>query len=300
MSEEDRDYFVYLLGKGAEKYEVEFYAYCIMSTHYHLLIQTKKANLSDFMHFLGSSYGSYVQRKGFVGHVFAGRYRAICIQREEYFLTVGRYIHLNSIEARIVRRPNEYRWSSYSLFVDDRKVPAWINKDWLFEYFGPGAREARSRYRDFVESVCDDPPPYPQEDVVAQAILGDEEFVKTVKSIIGKEIKPAEATGRRRFIGELTLRDLYAVVCNYYGLYELTGCDRDRAKSYKQARKYFIYLARENTAASNQEISELLLEITSNGVSRQYTRMRKEQAADGSLRDRYAEEASRILSNVRG
>jgi REP element-mobilizing transposase RayT len=300
MSGEDRDYFVRLLGRGAKKYEVEVYAYCVMGTHYHLLIQTIKANLSDFMHFLGSSYGSFITRKGVIGHVFAGRYKAICIQREEYFLTVSRYIHLNPVEAKIAGKPGDYRWSSYSLFVDNRRIPAWLNQDWLLEYFGPGAGEAKSRYKEFIESVCDDPPPYPHEDVVAQTILGNEEFVKTIKSIVNKETKPAEVTGKKRLARPLTLKEMHDAVCSYYGLSDLTGCDGDRKQLNRQVRKSFVYLARENTPASNKEISELLLDITSNGVSRQYSRMKKALEVDESLRDRFAGEVSKIMSHVRG
>ena len=218
VSEEDKGYFLQLLGRGAERYEVEVYAYCVMGTHYHLLVQTIRANLSEFMHFLGSSYGNYMVRKGWVGHVFAGRYRAICIQKEEYLLVVSRYIHLNPVGAGLVRRPEDYRWSSYSHIVEDKNIPAWLNRGWLEEYFGPGMQDAKARYREFMEAVSDGPPPYPHENIVAQAILGNEEFVTKIKSIVGRENKPIEAAGRLSLAKPLALEGLYGAVCRYYGL----------------------------------------------------------------------------------
>ena len=105
----DKGYFLKLLGEGAEKYVVDIYTYCLMGNHYHLLARTQRANLPTFMHFLLSSYASYLGREGRRGHIFAGRYKAILIDTEEYLLTVSKYIHLNPIKALLVDTPSEYK-----------------------------------------------------------------------------------------------------------------------------------------------------------------------------------------------
>ncbi len=296
----EKEYFLKLLQKGAERYEVEVYAYCILGTHYHLLIKTIKANLSEFMHFLGSSYGSYMAAKGWIGHVFAGRYKAICIEKEEYFLTVGRYIHLNPVEAGIVKKPQDYQWSSYRIYSGGTKDSAWLKWDWLSEYFGPEAREARARYREFVEALSDKPPPYPTDEIVAQAILGSEEFVIKIKSMLSKKAKPNEATGLKYLMIEISLDDLYNMVCLYYGINGLTGPVGEKMSLQRRARKSFIYLAREFTPASNVEIAGFLTDITASGVSHQYARMKRELQENGSVMAICTEEFSKILSHVRG
>jgi putative transposase len=300
VSDEDKDYFLKLLRRGAERYEVEVYAYCVMETHYHLLVQTRKANLSDFMHFLGSSYGSYISKKGWIGHVFAGRYKALCIQKEEYLLTVSRYIHLNPVEAGIVERPQDYKWSSYLYYIEDGRVRAWLNKEWLVEYFGPGVGEAKSRYRVFVEALFNEPPPYPHEDIVAQTILGSEEFVKKIQSIIEKKNKPNEATGKKYLEKEVLLNDLYDATCRYYELRDLVDDDGERMPLPKHARKTFIFLAREHTPATNGEIAESLMGISANGVSRHYARTKRDLEEDESFRVAFKEELMGIMSHVRG
>jgi len=300
VSNDDKEYFLKLLGRGAAKYRVEVYAYCILGTHYHLLIQTLEANLSDFMHFLGSSYGSYLSRKGRIGHVFAGRYKAICVEKEEYLLVVSRYIHLNPVKAGIVSNPEDYPWSSYPLVIADRAVPPWLNTEWVVEYFGPGEKEARAQYRGFIRVVEEDPPPYPNEDVVAQTILGSEGFVNKIKSIVMKETKPDEVIGKKALTGQFTLAGLYEAVRCCYGLSDLKIRFGEERKPSMKARKAFIYVAREHTPASNAEIAEMLKDITPNGVSHQYTRARRELRDDGDMKPKFVDELRGIMSHVRG
>jgi REP element-mobilizing transposase RayT len=194
----DKGYFVKLLGKGAEKYRVDVFAYCIMGNHYHLLARTQEANLPDFMHFLLSSYASYMAREGRKGHIFAGRYKAILIDTEEYLLTVSKYIHLNPIKTGMVQSPSEYKWSGYRYYFAKRKTPDWFDREWVNDYFGPGFQGSLDRYREFVEMDMDKEYPYPQDKVVAQTILGDDKFVKEVMKKHKPSVTSNEIAGRRQ------------------------------------------------------------------------------------------------------
>jgi len=90
------------------------YAYCLMSNHYHLLIETPRANLVGGMRRLNGLYTQrFNKRHKRIGHLFQGRYKAFIIEKESYFLEVCRYIVLNPLQAGLVKHMGEWQWSSY-------------------------------------------------------------------------------------------------------------------------------------------------------------------------------------------
>jgi putative transposase len=110
----DRDGFLAVLADVCATYNWVCHAYCLMSNHYHLLIETPDANLSKGMRQLNGVYSqSFNRRHGRVGHVFQGRYKAIHVDREEYLLELARYIVLNPVRAKMVRSAKDWPWSSY-------------------------------------------------------------------------------------------------------------------------------------------------------------------------------------------
>jgi len=114
----DHERFLRLCSKLRFRYSVSFYAYCLMPNHYHLFLRTKAPNLHRCMQELNGQYSNYYNRRCVrVGPIFQGRYRAILVESEEYGLGVARYIHRNPVEARLVDRPEDYRWSSYRAYM---------------------------------------------------------------------------------------------------------------------------------------------------------------------------------------
>lgn len=292
----DSDYIKFLeyLKKGVERYRILLYAYCLMGTHYHLHIATTEANLSRFMHFLGSSYASYLATNGWEGHIFAGRYKAICIDEEEYFLTVNRYIHLNPVVALLVDKPGDYTWSSYPLYLDEDRFPYWMNKDWVSEYFGPGFEESIGRYRDFVESNMDSQVGYPEDKVVAGAMLGDDAFVNKVMEKIGNRVKKSDVAHKKPLLRRFTIDNIYEEVCVFFGLSDLSRTGKMFHRELRQARKYFIYLAREYADSTNAEIAQWIGDIGPPCVSAHYIQFIG--ALNGS--ERVSEKAKEQLSEI--
>ena len=100
----DRRVFVDLLAQVCERFNWRAHAYCLMTNHYHLLVETPDGNLSKGMRQLN---GVYTQRFNAIhnrcGHVFQGRYKAIIVQKDAYLLELSRYIVLNPVHAAIVR-----------------------------------------------------------------------------------------------------------------------------------------------------------------------------------------------------
>jgi putative transposase len=114
---DDADYRVYLaqLGELAHRFQCAVHAYVLMTNHVHLLITPRKAGAaSRLMKHLGQRYVQYVNRTyGRTGTLWQGRFRSHPVLHGHYLLACYRYIELNPVRARIVRRPADYPWSSY-------------------------------------------------------------------------------------------------------------------------------------------------------------------------------------------
>jgi REP element-mobilizing transposase RayT len=111
------DYEVFLSGLSVARHldGVLCHAYCLMPNHYHLLVETPRANLDDAMQRLNGTYAMRFNRHHErTGHVFQGRYGSKLISDDAYALTVVQYIAANPVRAGLCRRPEEWRWSSYA------------------------------------------------------------------------------------------------------------------------------------------------------------------------------------------
>jgi putative transposase len=110
----DREDFLRGLASVIGRYHWRCHAYCLMDNHYHLLLETPEANLSKGMRQLNGLYTQrFNRRHRRVGHVLQGRFKAILVEKDAYLLELARYIVLNPVRAKIVRKPHAYRWSSY-------------------------------------------------------------------------------------------------------------------------------------------------------------------------------------------
>ena len=133
---QDYEIFIYGLEKFCAKFSTLIHSYCLMHNHFHLLLETKNANLSKFMQRILGDYAMYFNYKySRVGHLFQGRYKSFLVNTELYLLTLSRYIHLNPCEAGIVNKPEQYEWSSmmYHLFKKDAK--RYLEKSLVMSYF---------------------------------------------------------------------------------------------------------------------------------------------------------------------
>ncbi len=188
-SQRDRQQFLSYLESAVNRYGAVIHAYCLMSNHYHLLIETPSGNLSQIMQHINGAYTNYfnVKRKR-TGHLFQSRYKAILIEVDEYAKELSRYIHLNPVRAGMVSRPEEYRWSSYSNYIGERKTPDWLTTKLTHNSFGT-EKTAQENYRKFTEDLLEQNYESPLNSVIAATILGKEEFIKeiTAKHVDGKQ-----------------------------------------------------------------------------------------------------------------
>lgn len=148
-----------------------------MNNHYHLIIETPYANLSRGMRQLNGVYTqTYNRNHTRVGHVFQGRYKAILVDKDSYFLELSRYVELNPVRAQLVKQPRQWQWSSYRARVGEITKPEWLTTDEVLSCFGKQKSITRQRYAEFVRAGVKQPTLW--KSLNQQIYLGDESFIK--------------------------------------------------------------------------------------------------------------------------
>lgn len=172
--------YLSLLDNTCTRYDWYCHAYCLMSNHYHLLIETNTATLSKGMKYLNGTYTQYFNRENKrVGHVFQGRYKAILVEKDSYLLELARYIVLNPVRARMVRSARDWPWSSYRATAGFAKAELCLTTDWILSGFGKTQKESQERYRAFVQAGKNQPAPWEQ--LKNQIYLGSDQFVEDMQ-----------------------------------------------------------------------------------------------------------------------
>jgi putative transposase len=147
---DDHDYqtFVEFLKTSAAKRGTSVHGFSLMKNHYHLLVTPgHKTALARTVKHFGGRYVQYYNRKyGRTGTLWDGRYRDPIVAEERYFFTCLRYIEHNPVKARMVIRPEVYRWSSYR-FHAYGEPSAWLVPHPLYLALGKTAKERQAAYR---------------------------------------------------------------------------------------------------------------------------------------------------------
>ncbi len=116
----NRDYekFKGYLTRAIEKYQCLIHCYVLMRNHFHLIIETPGANISNVKHYISGSNTTYINiKRGRNGHLFQGRYKSVLVDKDSYLMELSRYIHLNPVRAKMVEKPEEYSYSSYISYI---------------------------------------------------------------------------------------------------------------------------------------------------------------------------------------
>jgi REP element-mobilizing transposase RayT len=178
----DRERFLAYLKSAHQRYGAVIHAFCLMSNHYHLFLETPKGNLSQIMRHINGAYTNYFNiRHKRIGHLFQGRYKAIIVEADSYAGELSRYIHLNPVRAGIVDIPEKFSWSSYQYYIGMKKKLDWLTVDFILCYFDNGNLHARKRYQEFVNARINVQYESPLEETVASTILGSDNFIELIK-----------------------------------------------------------------------------------------------------------------------
>ncbi len=208
IDERDETIFLKLLERSLDIYNVLLLAYVCMPNHFHLLVTTPDANLSDFMRHFNISYTSaFNRRHKRVGHLYQGRYKTFLIDADNYLLEVSRYIHLNPIRAkRLSNKAVQEKWnalfkgkmSSLPGYFSVSKRMDFVNYEFVLDYVGGDNQQGRRQYRRFIHRGLEQKLDNPLELGKGNGIIGEINFVKWVKEkFISRETPKREIPALR-------------------------------------------------------------------------------------------------------
>ncbi len=151
----DKLLFLSCVCEGTQRYGVELHGYCLMSTHYHLLVRSKASRLSDAMRFVSGKFTRVKNgRDDRDGPLFRGRFTSIGIETDAHLIQASRYIHLNPLEAGLVSNAWDWAWSSAAAYLGLAARPDWLTTGVILDMFGPGGSVAAMRAH--IEAGIDD------------------------------------------------------------------------------------------------------------------------------------------------
>ena len=135
--------------RAMDRFDAQVLAYCQMGNHFHLVLHTRRANLSRLMRHLNGVYTqAFNRRHGLSGHLFQGRFKAILVDRDAYLLALCRYVERNPVAAGLVAQADQWPWSSCRAHVGLAATPPWLDSDGLHGYLlGRPVDRARDRRR---------------------------------------------------------------------------------------------------------------------------------------------------------
>ena len=269
--DQDRKRYLEKLSLYCQEKKVDLMAYCLMSNHVHVLLETPEGNLSKMMQALQTSYTLYFNRRhGRTGHVFEQRYKAMLVDKDNYLLQVSRYIHLNAVEAKLAERPQDYRWSSYGSYLKGKGI-AGSKAESVLDYFTGSKSRRVEQYREFVEGKRGERVRNLAPEVRKQIFIGDEEFEGVVQRKMertsGREVRP-------------TLKRIVQAVSEVTGKNEAEMRGRQRSEDIKRCRELVCYLGRRHGEVGLEELRRFLqvreLSTASHAVRRAEARLGQE------------------------
>jgi len=195
--DQDRETFLKILALVNKRYHWICHAYCLMTNHYHLLIETPDANLSLGMRQLNGVYTqARNKRRNKTGHLFQGRYKAILIQKDSHLLEVCRYVVLNPVRAKMIEKPEDWKWSSYRATAGKEPPHSCLTIDWILGQFSGARAKAEKEYRQFVhwgigKTIWNE--------VKGQALLGEDDFIDSLADHLRRHKDIPEISKSQRY-----------------------------------------------------------------------------------------------------
>jgi REP element-mobilizing transposase RayT len=301
VTDGNRAAFLRALEDSSQIYDVKVVSYVLMSNHFHLIVQTNLANLSEFMkHFLVTYTVRFNKTQNRTGHLFQGRYKSLLVEEDEYLLPLSRYIHLNPVRAKVPENEETkyfrkylrgYRWSSFPGYCSTRKRLKWIDYGWLLKaYFGGDNTRGRTRYRTFVYSGIDGQIENPFKNVVHQSILGTDEFVQWVKGEVSLE-PDREVPAIRRLRRSVAAEQLLGVIASWYGIESKEVLERRRKVA--GIRQVAMELCYRYCPMTQRDIGDLF-EVDYSTVSQNRRRLKLRMESEKKLKAQFEGLVKRI------
>lgn len=208
IDDEDRGRFFDALSIVLDRFQWLCHAYCLMKNHYHLLIETPNSNLSRGMRELNGVYTQgFNQRHRRAGHLFQGRYKAIIVEKDNHLLSLCRYVVLNPVRIGLIKRPEQWKWSSYGATIGLVKKPSFLTDDWILSQFDARKGIAVEKYRRFVMEGIDKESPW--EALRGQIFYGTDEFIQQLSGLLDEKGNIKEVPRLQRYVARPQLSELF-------------------------------------------------------------------------------------------
>jgi len=291
-SDDDRTLFLELIREFSNRFNIDVYAYVLMSNHYHLLIKTLENNLSKSMQWLGTTYTrKFNINNARGGHLFQGRFKSIIIENDAYLLQLSCYIHRNPLRAGIVERLVDYNWSSYRFYAYRKKPPDWLEIRMILDQLGGDDRH--KAYREKVQRYSEEDGSG-WEDVKHGLVYGSQNFVEHLKERFLSDKKNVELPQHNSMLGEFQAEAILlraAQILNF----DLGSIDRPKRMTPEQREKrdFMIYLLWETGRFTNQKIGELF-GLTYSTISRRVSDFGIRLTKGKRFQERYQQLKSQI------
>ena len=247
--------FLGLLEDVNKRFGCIIHGYCLMDNHYHLLLQTPKANLSRIMRHINGVYTQiYNRMKKTDGSLFRGRFKSILVEQDAYLLQLSRYIHRNPVDMKqpIVENIDNYKWSSYRAYVNKDRVPEWLQRDFIFDVLG--YRRKYSAYENYVNQGVDDEIKSLYSGNNYPSVVGDGDFKQWVFDKLLPSTKPEKKS--KVIVPDVDIKTVVKAVAEYYKVtFEVVVNVNKRPQKENEARKVAMYLSQELTACYLKEIA---------------------------------------------
>lgn len=175
--DEDHEMFLKTLKQYKSQSQYKLLAYCLMGNHVHLLLKTEKEELGQIFRRIGASYVYWYNHKyNRTGHLFQDRYKSEVVETDAYLFAVLRYIHQNPLKAGMVKKLEEYTWSSYAEYLGLTN-DQYIDKDFVLNLFDENRTKAIDDFKVFNETKTDDE----CLDIRERKSMSDKEAIKLIK-----------------------------------------------------------------------------------------------------------------------
>jgi REP element-mobilizing transposase RayT len=281
---EDYQAFIELIKQSCSMWKIRVTAYCLMSNHYHLLLQTPKANLPRCMRHLN---GIYTQRHnrlhGSDGQLFRGRYKAILVDADNYLLELVRYIHRNPVRAGMAQRVDDYAWCSHQGYVSKKREWNWLNKDFAIDMLEPNKSLQRRAYNTFVNQEDSKEILQFFQKKNIPAIVGKDSFVDKIKKKYFKGKQHREVPEAKVLAPDI--ETIKRAVCRNYKKHP-RDLLRSRRGTTNEARNVAIYLIRQCTGEKLENIGKEFNVSNYSTVSSVVVKVSREHQANIRLKNR--------------
>ena len=288
----DYQAFVDLLEESSKMWNIRVASYCLMTNHYHILVQTPDGNIARSMRHINGVYTQRFNRKHSCdGQLFRGRYKSILVSADSYLLQLVRYIHRNPVKAGIVSKPDDYPWSSHKGYLSVAEKWKWLYKEFIFSMLTKNRKEWVKQYRRFVAVEDDEEIAGVLECKKWPPVFGSETFIEWVKGKCYAVKIDQEVPQAKDLAPEVDY--IINAVCKFYtiGRDELYRSIRGQ---FNEPRNVAIYLTRKLRHDSLKEIGSWFQMEKYSSVSSIIERMKKQILTDKNLKKRVAAVANRV------